>query len=299
MANFKKGIYYLGRVTKMGVLNNHKLISALKHPTPIHRWNHSWTFIDVREFKNSKGDFVYGRLCKYSPDAEVLIVDTDKRAEVTQLEPNLSVASSPFIFIPEHSAIAFLRVSNHIEPHLFMKRFKEIIEKTHQNFFVECTIEPISDLQTFAIKLSKLEGIFKITSKVYPPNPLFGPLWAPLKKYIQERGSDKMKIEEESLDQPLNTELPKHVKLAAEQSHDAPFIPDQNLPIGDAAILMAADGYGSGLVKGKQQGQFVIIRTSETTKNFTYDKIPDPEGLFELVLEVLEKIQNDRHMNHE
>jgi hypothetical protein len=43
----------------------------------------------------------------------------------------------------------------------------------------------------------------------------------------------------------------------------------KTIPIGDAAILMAADGYGSGYVKGKQDDVMVVIKTSETLRNYS------------------------------
>ena len=74
---------------------------------------------------------------------------------------------------------------------------------------------------------------------------------------------------------------------------------DQKLDIGDAAILMAADGYGSGYVKGKKGGDFITIRTSETIKNFTFLKDVKPEKLFEKAYNLFKKIKNDRHMKHD
>ena len=78
---------------------------------------------------------------------------------------------------------------------------------------------------------------------------------------------------------------------------DKKYEPDP-LPIGDAAVLMAADGYGSGYVKGMQGGEFKTIKTSETTKNFDFAKLPDPMQLYKKARIILQKIQDDRHMQH-
>lgn len=287
----------MGRVIKLGVLNNDKLIQAILRPTPFQKGNHSWTIIDAKEYKDNLRHFIYGRLSKYYPDAEVYVVDPNKGEEIKQQEPNLSIASSPFIYLPEHSGIVFLRVPIHIEPPTFIDRFSRIIKGTYGNFFVECDIKPISDLQTFAVKLSRLEGIYQISANVSPPNPLFGPLWAPLKQYLEMRRTEKFTIQENSGGEPIATDLPHHVTMASEQTPDKPYNPP-SIPIGDAAILMAADGYGTGFVRGKQNGEFVVIRTSETMKNFSFVKVPEPEELFEKANNIFTNIKEDRHMQH-
>lgn len=299
MPRFKNGTYYLGRVIKLGVLDNEKLMDAILYPRPITAWEHAWTFINSEKVQNDNREFVYAKLTKYSPDAEVFVVDPDKGKEIRQDEPNLSIASSPFVYIPEFSGIAFLRVSNHIEPKTFMKRFSSLIKNKYHSFFVECDVGPISDLRSFAIKLSKLDGIYNISATISPPNPLFGPLWEDLKIYLQKRRAGKMKIQEESGDDhTIATKLPSLVKDISEQSAIESFLP-QKVDIGDAAILMAADGYGSGYIKGKQRGEFVTIKTSETIKNFSYLKDAKPDDLFKKAYEILKKIKDDRHMKHD
>src|SRR5207244_1550726 len=99
------------------------------------------------------------------------------RAEILRDEPNLSVAASPFVYIPAHSGIAFLNVAQHIEPQIFANRFADLMKSPYDNFFVDCEIEFVSDLRTFAMKLEKLDSIYRLEANLYPPNPVFGPLW--------------------------------------------------------------------------------------------------------------------------
>lgn len=292
------GTYYLGRVIKIGTLDHEKLIKAILNPKPILAWGFAWSFISAQKGTIDGVDFVYAKLCKYSPDAEVMIVVPEKGEEKSQEEPNLRIASSPFIYIPEFSGIAFLRVSTHVEPHTFMKRFATLVKNKYDNFFVDCKIEAISDLRTFAIKLSKLESIVNISATISPPNPLFGHLWEDLKKYLDARRTDKMKIQEESFgDKSISTNLPSLIENISEHTSEKPFMPSK-VDIGDAAILMAADGYGTGYVKGRQQGEMVVIKTSETIKNFSFSKEAVPEDLFRKVYDILNKINEDRHMKH-
>jgi len=170
------------------------------------------------------------------------------------------VASSPFVYIPEHSGIVFLNVSGHIEVRTFVKRFCDIIEKTHHNFFVDCDIELVTDLKTFAAKLLSLDGIFKIEARISPPNPLFSPLWESLEKYLRSRNTDRMTVVEDAPGaEVLKTDLPYLVEEASQQTEDKRFIPERKIPIGDAAILMVADGYGNGTIRGRRNDEVVVI----------------------------------------
>ncbi|CUI34351.1 hypothetical protein [Achromobacter xylosoxidans] len=295
----KSGTYYLGRVLKLGLLNQDLLIEALKKPQSVKFRGNAWTFLDVEEYRASGEHFIFGRLSKYSPEGEVGVVDESTRSQVMQIEPNLLVASSPFVYIPAHSGIAFLNVPGQIEIKGFISRFCEIVEHTHNGFFVDCDIDLVSDLKTFAAKLLALDGVYRIEARISPPNPLFSPLWAELEKYLRERNTDRMTLVEDAPDAgSLKTDLPQLVKAASEQTEDAPFVPDVQIPIGDAAILMAADGYGAGIVKGKRKGELVVIRTSETAMNFMFEKNPQPYGLYERALELFDRIEKLRHMEH-
>ncbi len=289
----------MGRVIKFGNLDTEKLIDAILFPRPFNTWGHAWTFIDSEKIAFDNREFVYAKLIKYSPDAEVFVVDPIKGKEIRQDEPNLSIASSPFVYIPEFSGIAFLRVSNHIEAKTFMKRFGKLIENKYYSFFMECEVEPISDLRSFAKKLSRLDGIYNLSATVSPPNPLFGPLWKDLKVYLEERRTDKMKIQEESADEhTINTSLPTLVKTISDHGVGDDIL-EQKVDIGDAAVLMAADGYGTGFIKGKREGEYVTIKTSETIKNFSFLKDAKPIDLFKKAYGLLKEIKDDRHMQHD
>ncbi len=146
----KKGTYYAGRVLKLCLLDQEMLISAIKRPESIKNRGNAWTFTNIEEYQQLGNHFVFGCLSKYSPEGEVGVVDEVTRSEKIQVEPNLLLASSPFIYIPEHSGIAFLSISGQIEQQTFIKRFSEIIEFTNNNFFFFFSIERMADLKTFA-----------------------------------------------------------------------------------------------------------------------------------------------------
>jgi hypothetical protein len=299
MARSNRGTYYIGRVIKLGQLNDDALSGAILKPSIVHIGKHAWTFINAARYNFESEEFLFGRLSKYSPDAEVKVIDESRRQEMTRVEPNLSIASSPFIYLPRHSGIAFLHVANHVDRHIFVRRFCDVVKGSLQNFFVDCAIDLVSDLQTFASKLKRLNGIVEISVNISPPNPVFAPLWQPLKNYLDDRNLGKLDVAEQApVGEFLNTNLPTHVSAVAEQTDATPYKPIEPLPLTDAAILMAADGYGEGVVRGNQDGVLVVIKTSETAKNFAFDRNPRPEELFAVVSKLFKEIERDRKMEH-
>lgn len=289
------GTYYVGRVLKLGDLNQEKLIDAIRNPRPYRNRAHRWGFIDIEDHLDYPKPYIFGRLCKYAPDAEVTIVDEQKKSERSQGEPNLLISASPFVYLPNHSGIAFLRVSGHIEVNTFCDRFARIIEGTYANFFVDCEIELISDLRAFATKVSALDSILELDAKVSPPNPLFGPLWAPLKDYLISRNSDSIKVNERAAaNQKINTDLPSVIRRAA-NDENIDFV---EMPLIERAIFMSADGYGHGYIKGKNKDEIILIKTSETAINFNLNKSPTPHELSSRAEKILKKIQEERHMEH-
>jgi hypothetical protein len=294
----KDGTYYLGRVLKLGQLNQELLLEALRNPALVKHRANAWTITDILE-SEPPGRYIFGRLSKYAPEGEVGVVDEASRSERRRVEPNLLIASSPFVYIPEHSGIAFLYVSGSIEPQIFRRRFSQVVEQAYGKFFLDCDIDLIADLRTFAAKVSSLDGIYKIEARVSPPNPLFGPLWRSLKEYLAQRNADRMTlIEDAPVAEVLKTQLPELVSQTAEQSLGKAYEPEFQVSIGDAAILMSIDGYGVGKIRGRRGSDVVVIKTSETAMTFAFPKEPEPLALYVHVLGVFEDIQRSRHMEH-
>jgi hypothetical protein len=293
----RQAIYYLSRVVKLGQLTSESLIAALMNPSSIIVRNIGWTIIDVVKNKN----YVVGIMVKYDPDGEINIIDPNSHSEIIEKHANLRNARSPFIYIPEYSAIVFQKISGEIEPFTFSKRFADIIKETHKNFFMDCDIDPISDLRSFSIKLSNLEGIHRIQAKVNPPNPLFGSYWGPLKDYLKKRKTETLKIEEVAKENNMiSSKIPDYVNaLSSNDNEGANEDLIKEVDLGDAAILMAADGYGEGLVEGIKDNKYVTIKTSESIYNFSFDQIPDTEELYKIALDILNKINTQRHMKHD
>ena len=81
-------------------------------------------------------------------------------------------------------------------------------------------------------------------------------------------------------------------------SENPQFQPERIPDITDAALLMAADGYGNGKVVGSQDGEKRILRTSETKKSFPSDKEPDPRVLAQQAIAQFLQVSQERDMDH-
>ncbi|WP_372382645.1 hypothetical protein ACCQ12_00335 [Xanthomonas sp. NCPPB 1068] len=293
----KNGTYYVGRVLKLGELNQDRLLSALSNPSILESKRGTWALVDIKIGEANK--YIFGRLARYLPEGKVDVVLPHTLSTGTQIEPNLLVASAPFIYIPEHSGIAFLSNAPRIDQKTFSRIFCKIIENSLDGFFVDCDISLIADLREFAIRIASLDCIYKIKVTVSPPNPLFGPLWESLKDYLIARNADRLNLLEDARSgSSLNSILPDLASNIHVNSDYPQVSSDESVPLGDAAILMAVDGYGEGSIKGKSGQDTVIIRTSETNVNFDFDRDPQANDLYEIANRILEQIRADRYMEH-
>ena len=296
----RRGSYYLSRVIKAGQLNQDSLIQALSHPATIFVGKYAWTITDpVKYEEDGKILYVFGKLSKYSPEGTVKVVR--QNLETPIIEPNLIEASSPFVYIPEFSGIAYLHVWNEIERDVFASRFSRIVEESFDSFFVECKIEPITNLEKFLQKLQTIENFAEISAKVNPPNPLFGDAWRSLREYLAKRQIGELRIKERAGEMgSIQSDLPTHINGILSQAEGKPYKPEKPIDITDAGILMAADGYGDGKIVGneKNTGRLVILRVSEKHTSFLFETEPEPDALFQEAYRQFQSISNERNMDH-
>jgi len=291
----------MGRIHKTGRLDEKMFIATIKKPAVIKALQYSWTIIDASVEKSPNGlPFAYGQLSKFDPEGVVAVVDEPERAQDQKPEPNLLAATSPFVYIPEFSGIAFLHVWNQIEANTFIRRFCDVVHKTHGEFFVNCEIELISDLRSFVAKLRSMQGLLDIAAHVNPPNPLFGRVWKNLREYLERRRAGRLEIREKAKDEnaPLQSQLIHHATEILHASETSPYEPAEPIDTTDAAILMAADGYGKGRVIGKVGKSQVVVRTADAQLSFAFSKTPKPQELYEEARKHFSRINTQRGMSH-
>jgi len=292
----KRGRYYLARVIKLGELNQTRLLDAIVKAPVVPIGQFEWTITDVTDRRRATSPYVFGNLAKYTREGTVKIVDEPAKQQVQAIASNLLEASAPFVYLPEFSGLAFLHVWNGIQEDVFPRRFKSIIEAAYDNFFVDCTIEPITDYRAFLEKLGSLDRITELSAKIHPPNPLFGRLWGSLDKYVKRRQASEVAVRETAeSSKGLSTEL---VKLIERILENPSYQPKTEPDITDAAMLMAADGYGSGKAVGIDGDTEVVVRTNESQKSFLFEKEPVPEMLANAARVQFERVSKERDMGH-
>lgn len=292
----QRGRYYMARVIKLGELNQTRLMDAIVEAPVIALGQFEWTITDVLDKRDATAPFVFGNLAKYSKEGSVKIVDESSKHQIQARAQNLLEASAPFVYLPQFSGLAFLHVWNGIQEDVFPRRFKAIIEAAYDNFFVDCTIEPVADYRAFLEKLRSLDKITELSAKVHPPNPLFGRLWGSLDTYVKKRQADEIFVREIT-EKPkgLSTQLLVLIQNILENpKYEPKEVPD----ITDAAMLMAADGYGSGKAVGTEGEHNVIVRTSESQKSFLFEKEPEAELLATAAREQFDRVSTERDMKH-
>lgn len=292
----KRGRYYLSRVIKLGNLNQEKLITAILNAPVLQIGKFRWAITDAVDGQQEKPQFIFGKLAKYSDEGHVTVVDPARKSQIDAIAPNLLVASSPFVYLPEFSGLAYLHVWNGIQEDLFPKRFESLIQAAYENFFVDCSVEPVADYRAFAEKIESLERVKELSAKVHPPNPLFGHLWKSLKEYLEKRNAAEVSVKESEVNQQgLRTQLANLLKGILEDPHYTPETPPD---VTDAAMLMAADGYGHGKVVGEEDGAEIVIRTAEAQKSFLFYKEPDPDALAKQAARHFKQVSDERGMQH-
>jgi len=292
----QQGRYYLGRVIKLGRLNQELFMNAIVESPVVTVSKFAWAITDVIDKRGDNLPYLFGHLSKFSLEGQVTKVNISKRSQIDESAENLLIASSPFIYLPNYSGIAYLHVWNQIQEEVFPKRFKAIIEAAYDNFFVECNIEPISDYSTFVSKLREIDQFIEISANINPPNPLFGRLWGSLKDYVEKRNASELSIKEITTN---NRGLSTNIIVLMDGILENPqFSPETPPDITDTALLMAADGYGNGKVIGRHNGEERIIRTSDTKKSFLDNKEPVVHELAEKVAKQFEIVTQERDMNH-
>jgi hypothetical protein len=292
----RKGRYYVGRVVKAGLITQETLQDIILNPPVVEKGRFGWTITDIEDHRSGSIPFIFGKLSKFSRVGQLTVVDEGTKSQRAALEPNLLEASSPFVYLPKFSGIAYLHVWNGIQEEVFARRFRAIIEAPFDSVFAECAIEPIADYEVFVKKLYNIDTFTEISAKVYPPNPLFGRLWSSLNDYVKMRNAAEVSIKETSPDDKgITTNI---VTLVRNIMSNSNYQPDIAVDIADAALLMAADGYGKGKVVGFNGNTEVIIRTSDNQKSFLAEIEPEPLELAIKATAIFEKISTERDMRH-
>jgi hypothetical protein len=297
----KQTRYYLGRVLKRGEMTSERVIEAMRDPVTIEYRGTRYSFIDFEVFDGPGQEFGFvAKIAKYRQQGAVEVVHEAQHASAEASVINLIDAASAFVYLPRFSGLVYRHIWNSFPSDQFERVFKELIETKYQKFFVGCDVEPVTDLRTFVARLSKLDKITELSATVVPPNPLFGPCWKSLFEYIKKRKLIEVSIKEQAIS-GIETRL-KEIASAILKEQDPQQMVELMEPllggVGDAALLMAADGYGRARVVGKENNRDVVIRTSDNQKSFMFDGGQSPRILYEMAVVEFRKNTLERGLEH-
>lgn len=292
--------FYLARVLKRGELTKEKIVEAMRDPVTVEFRGTRYSFTDFRAFGGSgQGNGFYARLAKYRQQGAVSVVREDEHESAEAEVRNLIDASSAFVYLPDYSGLAYRHIWNSLPREQFERVFKELIEFKY--ILAGCDIDPVTDLRTFVMRLSRLDRITELQATVSPPNPLFAPCWKSLGDYLRKRRLTEIQIKEQA-EGGIDTRVKEIAEAVLQKDTSSNRVLEMMEPlldgVGDAALLMAADGYGRARVRGRENDQEVVIRTSENQKSFMLDADPDPEVLFERAFAVFRQISEERGLEH-
>lgn len=301
-ATRSKGHYYLGRVIKRGLgvsrSSSSSIAKAIQSPAVVSSKSFLWTFSDFQSGVVDNCIYIFSKLLKIAPKEDIDVVKLERREVVQINADNVLVASSPFIYLPRYSGVAYLHVWNHIRYGDFINRFSQIINSSRALPYVYVSIDPISDYGVFVSKIKMLKSVTRIVANVTPPNPVYGRIWKSLDEYLRNRHVSELRIQEDgSHSGGINTAIDTLMeKLNANSAYE----PETPPSLTDAAILMAADGYGKARVTGyvDEKGKVeVTLHTSQEVKRFLFDKDPTPESLAAATITIFKQLAKDRGMD--
>lgn len=293
--------YFVSRVAKTGTLDSEGLIQRIYEAGPYPRGTTAYSFVDLVRGDVVVGErgysYLFGRISRFLPNGQVPVVDPSLRTRTFQSEPNLEQATSCFVYLPDFSTLAFQQVSKYFQINQFPLLFQRLVMRS--TFFEEVDINPIADLGTFVGKVKALKRIDHIKARVHPPNPLFGGFWASLKDYLARRNAVELKVDEKAKPgQALASQLPSELeRLSSSNAMDVANVAP--LELGDAAVAMAADGYGSATVTGTRgSGKKARVRTADANLSFAFSANPDPEDLAARAVAESAKVSESRGLRH-
>jgi hypothetical protein len=162
--------------------------------------------------------------------------------------------------------------------------------------------DAITDLGSFVARLSDFDSIDEISARIVPPNPHFGPFWASLKKYLEKRNLNRVLHREraehdESIESELVSLIKREIANNNQENIEKSINEMENPDFGDAAILMAADGYGNARISGISKGRSISIETKDTNITTTFSAMPSDGVLYERVVRIMSALTARRELS--
>ena len=108
----RKGRYYLGRISILGQITKDMVSQTFLRSPVITVGKYAWAITDPINNLDKSPPSIYGELSKFSREGFFTTVDTTSNTKIDEIAKNLLIASSPFVYLPDYSGIAYLKASS-------------------------------------------------------------------------------------------------------------------------------------------------------------------------------------------
>lgn len=222
-----------------------------------------YKFLNSETFEFQSNLYFTGELVKYNPDDSEEVVDDSTMTIKNETILNKVVARSRYIIDPSSSILMHIDVPNHISLSTFRKKFSQLFEKNHDNFFAEFSLSPIKEQYSFVEKINSFKFIKRISITLFPSNPNFADDWKEIDERLRAAQIEKYTETQE-------TKKPNSSIIIDKETHNK--------------FLMSEDGYGTCSATGTTiTGSETTISTDGDQKNVSISLPPEITYVIEIL----------------
>jgi hypothetical protein len=189
--------------------------------------------------------FVNCKLVKYKPILEGEAVDENLHQVVEDGLRHGVVAKADFFLHYYSGVTAFHPIVNKLSISQFRTIFGRIIESANHQFFVQAQLSLIEELYKIQEDIKKFQIIKKITFDIHPTNPSANPVYKSIDERLKKLEAEYYRASLTGKASGLNQDV-----LLQDDAYKS--------------LLMAADGFGKGVLEGKIDDRNVTITTDES-----------------------------------
>lgn len=278
--------YYFARISVIATYSDKGqfILEGLRSDAEISFRNFQYGFFNVREIFIENERFFHGYIAKYKSETEGEVVDLKSRAIKDEIFPYMTVAKVRFFVHPKTGILIYHTKGNDLNKSSFINRFKDLLEKAYDNFFVKIDINAINESVKFFESLKKFKKIKFLKIELTPSNPENRDIW-------------------EKLDERLRRlKVTKYTETyQAEKKEESLQLDDAEI---NSKLEMANDGYGDAEVKGiDENGNRKTLNIKEnqvSAKAVSQERGPQESlaGLFPMFKKIIERFDSNDKKNH-
>lgn len=251
--------YFFGRLNIVSSAESYDekkklIVDSLRSSTSVVHHQHKYMFLDVGVAVDQGVEYLFGNLVKYRDEDEEVVDEVNATTEEIVV-PKLIIAKARFYIQDKTWVIAYRRSGSDINERAFREAFAKLLDEYYQAFFFKSEIRVISDDRDVVEAIDTFVRVDRIRIKLHPSNPNSSRLWESVDERMQEMNIAEMTQEVEA--QPGGLK-----KLELEDLK--------------AKMVMAADGYGHGLVEGLDRN--TVPRTVTTDDDPIQVRAPSEHG---------------------